>query len=86
MQTVENDAGVWVKVSERGQMCLPAEIRRRWGIEDGGRLRLVDMGGHVALLPNETIESVWTALREAVESGEYARWVAEIDDPDLRTE
>ena len=29
-----------VKISSKGQICIPARIRKAWGIEDGGRVRL----------------------------------------------
>jgi AbrB family looped-hinge helix DNA binding protein len=39
-----------VTVSTKGQVVLPAEIRRRYGIEPGTRLQVVDMGDHVCLV------------------------------------
>src|SRR4051812_35764534 len=32
------------KVSGRGQTSLPAELRRRWGIADGGEVGVNDLG------------------------------------------
>jgi bifunctional DNA-binding transcriptional regulator/antitoxin component of YhaV-PrlF toxin-antitoxin module len=40
-----------VKVSERGQMALPAQARHRWGLDDGGLVGWIDMGDSVLLVP-----------------------------------
>jgi hypothetical protein len=32
------------RVSERGQMALPAEARRRWNLTDGGAVEVADLG------------------------------------------
>ncbi|MFA5844529.1 MAG: AbrB/MazE/SpoVT family DNA-binding domain-containing protein [Coriobacteriia bacterium] len=40
-----------VKVSSKGQIVLPVEIRRKYGISAGQRLRLLDVGGHFSLIP-----------------------------------
>jgi bifunctional DNA-binding transcriptional regulator/antitoxin component of YhaV-PrlF toxin-antitoxin module len=40
-----------VKVSERGQMALPAQTRHRWGLDEGGMIGWVDLGDAVLLLP-----------------------------------
>ena len=31
-------------VSKSGQMSVPADVRRRWGLTDGGRVAVVDLG------------------------------------------
>ena len=40
-----------VKVSERGQMALPAQARHRWGLDEGGIVGWIDMGDSVLLVP-----------------------------------
>ena len=40
-----------IKVSERGQMALPAQIRHRWGLDQGGVIVWVDLGDAVLLVP-----------------------------------
>jgi bifunctional DNA-binding transcriptional regulator/antitoxin component of YhaV-PrlF toxin-antitoxin module len=68
-----------VKVSERGQMALPAQVRHRWGIRDGGIIGWVDLGESVLLVPGG-IE----ALREELLAA--ADWDAArsgFGDPDL---
>jgi bifunctional DNA-binding transcriptional regulator/antitoxin component of YhaV-PrlF toxin-antitoxin module len=39
------------KVSERGQMALPAATRHRWGLDQGGVVGWVDLGDSVLLVP-----------------------------------
>ncbi len=39
------------KVSERGQMALPAQTRHRWGLDQGGVISWIDMGDTVLLVP-----------------------------------
>jgi bifunctional DNA-binding transcriptional regulator/antitoxin component of YhaV-PrlF toxin-antitoxin module len=40
------------KVSERGQMALPAQVRHRWGLDDGGTVGWIDLGDAVLLVPD----------------------------------
>ena len=40
-----------VKVSERGQMALPAQARHRWGLDSGGTVGWIDLGDAVLLVP-----------------------------------
>jgi hypothetical protein len=37
-----------MKITSSGQISLPADVRRRWGVS---RVRLVDHGDHVTLEP-----------------------------------
>ena len=39
------------KVSDRGQMALPAQTRHRWGLESGGVVGWLDLGDSVLLVP-----------------------------------
>lgn len=39
------------RVSERGQIALPVELRRRWGIADGGTVEVADLGSAVVVAP-----------------------------------
>jgi len=39
------------RVSERGQMALPAEARRRWGLVGGGAVDVADLGDVLVLVP-----------------------------------
>lgn len=40
-----------VRVSSKGQIVLPASIRKKYGIEAGTRLTLIDMAGVIYLVP-----------------------------------
>jgi AbrB family looped-hinge helix DNA binding protein len=71
-----------VKVSNRGQMSLPASARRRWGFEDGGEVGVIDLDGALLLVPGG-IQAAKRALHAAISDGRYERVVAQIDDPDL---
>jgi AbrB family looped-hinge helix DNA binding protein len=39
------------RVSERGQMALPAEARRRWHLADGGAVDIADLGDALVIVP-----------------------------------
>jgi AbrB family looped-hinge helix DNA binding protein len=39
------------RVSDRGQMALPAETRRRWGLTDGGAVEIADLGNALVIVP-----------------------------------
>lgn len=73
------------RVSERGQMALPAETRRRWGIAAGGTVEIVDLDDAVIVVPADR-GGLRSMLGQAVEdAGGYAtlaRRVAD-SDPDL---
>jgi bifunctional DNA-binding transcriptional regulator/antitoxin component of YhaV-PrlF toxin-antitoxin module len=73
------------RVSKRGQFCLPARARKRWGLEDGGEVEVVDLGDCVVMYPGgpgTLRQSVWGAVSDE----ELADFIANIDDPDLRNE
>src|SRR5262249_55220136 len=71
------------KVSHRGQTSLPAGLRRRWGIEDGGERAVIDPGDAPPGLPGGAA-APQTAPRPALlHQGGYEAAVTSIDDPDL---
>lgn len=43
-----------VKVSSKGQIVLPAEIREKYHIEKGSELEIVEWAGSLHLVPVET--------------------------------
>jgi AbrB family looped-hinge helix DNA binding protein len=71
-----------VKVSNRGQMSLPASARKRWGFDDGGEVGVIDLDGALLLVPGG-IQAAKRALHSAISEGRYERAVAQIVDPDL---
>jgi bifunctional DNA-binding transcriptional regulator/antitoxin component of YhaV-PrlF toxin-antitoxin module len=70
------------RVSNRGQTSLPAALRHRWGIGEGGEVAFVDLGDAALVLPGG-IASAEAELRRVLLDGGYERGVALIDDPDL---
>lgn len=52
-------------MSERGQMALPASIRRRWGLDQGGVAAWVDLGDAVLVVPGGLSELRGQILAEA---------------------
>ena len=74
-------AATTAKVSYRGQTNLPAELRRRWGIEDGGEVGIIDLGEAALIVPgglDAARAEVLRVLRERYDEG-----VAALHDPDL---
>ena len=69
-------------VSKSGQMSVPAEVRRRWGLTGGGRVTVVDLGDAVVLLPPGARQKL---LGEALSAEEHQAFVKSLDDPDLAT-
>ena len=69
------------RVSHRGQTSLPADLRHRWGIEQGGEISFVDLGDAALVVPG----GAHVARRELrrVLRQRYADGVAAIEDPDL---
>ena len=73
------------QVSERGQIGLPVELRRRWGITDGGTVEVADLGSAVVVAPagRGGLRSMLSeALKDAGGYQSLARRVA-ASEPDL---
>ena len=85
------------KVGKRGTVVIPAETRRRYGIEEGSLLIVAEREEGIllqpaALVPIETYSPERKAeflLSNAVDEADYARAVAEVQrlgiDPDSIT-
>jgi AbrB family looped-hinge helix DNA binding protein len=69
-------------VSKSGQMSVPANVRRRWGLDDGGRVTVIDLGDAVVLLPPGAKQML---LADALSAEEHRAFVAQLDDSDLAT-
>ena len=69
-------------VSTSGQMSLPAAARRRWGLEKGGRVEVVDLGFVVLVRPDDGVAQF---LDTWMSEDEYHHAVTTDDDPDLKT-
>ena len=74
------------KVGKRGTIVIPAEIRRRYGIDEGSLLIVAEREDGIllqpaALVPIETYSPERKAeflLSNAVDEADYARAVAEV--------
>jgi bifunctional DNA-binding transcriptional regulator/antitoxin component of YhaV-PrlF toxin-antitoxin module len=69
------------KVSQRGQTSVPADLRRRWGIEQGGEVGFIDLGGAALIVPGGAAAAraeLRRVLRDRYDAG-----LAAIEDPDL---
>lgn len=71
-----------LKISSRGQMSLPASTRRRWGLDDGGDVGYLDLGGAVVLVPGG-VDQLRAALLDAVGEDIWERARSGFGDPDL---
>jgi bifunctional DNA-binding transcriptional regulator/antitoxin component of YhaV-PrlF toxin-antitoxin module len=69
------------KVSHRGQTSIPSELRRRWGIEDGGEIAFVDLGDSALVLPGG-IAAAKAELKRVLDS-RYDAGLATINNPEL---
>ena len=73
------------RVSDRGQMALPAEARRRWNLLEGGTVEVVDLGTALVVVPAGR-GGLRALLRGAIEdAGGYETLASRVatDDPDL---
>ena len=73
------------RVSDRGQMALPAEARRRWNLLEGGTVEVVDLGTALVVVPAGR-GGLRALLRRAIEdAGGYETLASRVatDDPDL---
>lgn len=69
------------KVSNRGQTSLPAELRHRWGIDQGGEIGFIDLGDAALIVPGG-VDSARVELHRVL-AERYALGLAAIDDPEL---
>lgn len=69
------------KVSNRGQTTLPAELRHRWGIEEGGEVGFIDLGESALIVPGG-LNAARRELRRVL-ADRYELGLAGAVDPDL---
>jgi bifunctional DNA-binding transcriptional regulator/antitoxin component of YhaV-PrlF toxin-antitoxin module len=74
-------AVVNARVSHRGQTSLPADLRHRWGIEEGGEIGFIDLGNSALVVPGGVQVARQELLR--VLRDRYAHGLDAIEDPDL---
>ena len=70
---------VTAMVSQRGQTSLPAALRHRWGIADGGDVAFIDLGDAALVLPGG-MEVAKAEVRRVLVTGAYAEGLTAIDD------
>jgi AbrB family looped-hinge helix DNA binding protein len=73
------------RVSERGQMALPAEARRRWNLTQGGDVEIADLGAALVIVPAGR-GGMRALLKAAIEdAGGYPALASRIaaDEPEL---
>jgi bifunctional DNA-binding transcriptional regulator/antitoxin component of YhaV-PrlF toxin-antitoxin module len=68
------------KVSSSGQMSLPAAVRRRWHLDHGGRVDVLDLGFGVLTMPEGHAARM---LDEILPAESHYEAVAAEEDPDL---
>jgi bifunctional DNA-binding transcriptional regulator/antitoxin component of YhaV-PrlF toxin-antitoxin module len=69
-------------VSTSGQMSVPAAVRHRWGLDQGGSVTVIDLGDAVVLLPAGARQQL---LARALSAEDHRRFVSGLQDPDLAT-
>ena len=70
-------------VSSSGQMCLPASVRHRWNLDDGGPVDVLDLGFGVLAVPKGEGRQLLADLLGRDKHADFVRGLA--DDPDLAT-
>lgn len=70
-------------VSASGQMSLPAGVRHRWNLDQGGPVEVIDLGFGVLTVPKGAGRRLLGDLVSREEHAEYVRSLA--NDPDLAT-
>jgi AbrB family looped-hinge helix DNA binding protein len=73
------------RVSERGQMALPATARRRWNLDDGGTIEVADLGDALLIVPAGR-GGLRAMVRAAInDAGGYETLAAKVaaEEPDL---
>jgi bifunctional DNA-binding transcriptional regulator/antitoxin component of YhaV-PrlF toxin-antitoxin module len=68
------------KVSSSGQMSLPAAVRHRWHLDDGGQVDVLDLGFGVLTVP---VGHAGRLLDEILPAETHYAAVSAEEDPDL---
>lgn len=70
------------RVSTSGQMSLPAAVRHRWNLDEGGEVDVIDLGFGVLTVP---AGDAGRLLDQVLPAEDHYAAVAAEDDPDLMT-
>ncbi len=46
-------------ISKKGLMTLPSEVRRRYGLKDGDKVRIIDRGGTLLIVPLTDMKTLY---------------------------
>jgi len=46
-------------VSKKGLMTIPSEVRRKYGLKDGDKVRVIDQGGLLIIIPLTDIKTLY---------------------------
>ena len=69
------------RISGRGRLTVPADLRRRWRLVDGGDVAFIDLGGAALVVPGG-VAPARAELRRVL-ADRYEVGLAAIDDADL---
>ena len=72
-----------IKISQRGQLSLPADVRRRWELHHGGSVSYLDLGEAVVLVP---VADLQRELMEIVTEQDWQAARSGFGDPELANE
>ncbi len=70
------------RVSTSGQMSLPAPVRHRWNLDEGGEVEVIDLGFGVLTVP---VGEAAGLLDQILPADDHYAAVAAEEDPDLMT-
>jgi bifunctional DNA-binding transcriptional regulator/antitoxin component of YhaV-PrlF toxin-antitoxin module len=70
-------------VSSSGQMSVPAAVRHRWHLDQGGPVDVIDLGFGVLTVPAGEAQRLLGDLLSREEHAAFVKTL--VDDPDLAT-
>lgn len=74
-----------LRVSDRGQMSLPAAARRRWRLDEGGRVAYLDLGDALVIVP-QGVDELRNELLKAITADVWSAAATGFGDDELATE
>ena len=74
-----------LKVSNRGQMSLPAAARRRWSLNSGGSVGYLDLGEAIVIVPGGT-DVLRSELLSTIDDEVWAAAADGFGDDDLKSQ
>lgn len=74
-----------LKVSDRGQMSLPAAARHRWSLDSGGRVGYLDLGEAIVIVP-EGADALRSQLLAAIDDDVWSDAASGFGDDELASQ